>query len=79
MTRKLIIQPGHYLIFRLGIHTTEAEGAFDGYVYVETSYHTFKVTCLKYTLALFLSSISIELNKKSKSLLKKLEKIFLDA
>ena len=44
MTRKLIIHPGHYLIFRLGIHTTETEGAFDGYVYVETSYHTFKVS-----------------------------------
>ena len=43
MTRKLIIPTGHYLIFRLGIHTTEVEGAFDGYVYVETSYHTFKV------------------------------------
>ena len=79
MTRKLIIQPGHYLIFRLGIHTTEAEGAFDGYVYVETSYHTFKVTCLKYTLALFLSSISIGLNKKPKNFLKKLVKVSLKA
>ena len=44
MTRKLIIPPGHYLIFRLGLHTTEAkEGAFDGHVYVETTHHTFNV------------------------------------
>ena len=30
MTRKLIIPPGHYLIFRLGLYTTESEGAFEG-------------------------------------------------
>ena len=44
MTRKLIIPPGHYLIFRLGILTSATtEGAFEGSVYVDTSYHVFKV------------------------------------
>ncbi len=43
MSRKLNVPPGFYMVFRIGIHTTEKEGATNGSVYVETDYHTFYV------------------------------------
>lgn len=43
MTRKLTILPGYYMVFRIGIHTTDTEGAINATVFVDTDYHKFEV------------------------------------
>ncbi len=46
MTRRLVIYPGHYMVFRIGVLTREedgAEGETAANVFVDTDHHTFRV------------------------------------
>ena len=43
MNRQFKIPPGHYMVFRVGIFTPNAEGETNGTVFVETDYHSFRV------------------------------------
>ena len=50
MTRMLNINPGHYMVFRIGIMTKDVEGETNGTVFVDTDYHHFKVA-FRFTVA----------------------------
>lgn len=44
LVRRLLIPPGHYMVFRIGVLTSaDAEGESNASVYVETDYHAFRV------------------------------------
>lgn len=50
MTRKLIIHPGHYLVFRIGVNTRDQEGTIKASVFVETDHDALDVL-FQYTVA----------------------------
>lgn len=50
MIRKLIIDPGHFMVFRIGVVTVDEEGEKEGTVFVETDYEKFDVR-FKYKVA----------------------------
>lgn len=50
MTRMLNINPGHYMVFRIGIMTKDVEGETNATVFVDTDYHSFKVA-FRFTVA----------------------------
>lgn len=50
MTRRLVILPGHYMVFRIGVLTKESEGENSGSVFVDTDYHRFDVD-FRFTVA----------------------------
>lgn len=50
MKRMLNIDPGHYMVFRIGIMTKDMEGETNATVFVDTDYHHFKVL-FRFTVA----------------------------
>eukprot|EP00095_Tigriopus_kingsejongensis_P009833 maker-scaffold21_size687808-snap-gene-1.14 protein:Tk09833 transcript:maker-scaffold21_size687808-snap-gene-1.14-mRNA-1 annotation:"hypothetical protein L798_06018" len=50
MARQLIIEPGHFMVFRIGIHTKKQEGTINATVFVETDHDALDVF-FRYTVA----------------------------
>ncbi len=41
--RRLVIPPGHYMVFRIGLMTKDLEGEHNASVFVDTDFHAFHV------------------------------------